>query len=141
MKKIWINIDPDHVDFSYLREHFAGRCEILAKAVPNDPDQYLPLAKDADVIISGLETWNRDTLAQIKGKVGFIQRFGMGTDNIDIPAASENGILVANILGAQCSCCGNCISAHSECRQKICDLCQSGKSRKCHAPCRYRTGR
>ena len=100
MKKIWINIDPDHVDFSYLREHFAGRCEILAKAVPNDPDQYLPLAKDADVIISGLETWNRDTLAQIRGKVGFIQRFGMGTDNIDIPAASENGILVANILGA-----------------------------------------
>lgn len=100
MKKIWINIDPEHVDFSYFYEHFAGRCEVLAKQVPNDPAQYLPLAQDADVVISGMETWNRETLAAVKGKVGFIQRFGMGMDNIDLQAASENGILVANILGA-----------------------------------------
>ncbi len=100
MKKIWINIDPSHVDFSYLYKHFEGRCEILAKAVPNDPKEYLPLAQSADIIISGLETWNAETLAAIKGKVSFIQRFGMGTDNIDMKAASENGILVANILGA-----------------------------------------
>ena len=100
MKKIWINVDPDHVDLTYLRKHFEGRCEIVAKAVPNDPKQYLPLAKDADIVIATLESWNKDTLKEIRGKVGFIQRFGMGVDSIDIPAASENGILVANILGA-----------------------------------------
>lgn len=100
MKRIWINIDPDRVNLSYLFEHFSGKCEIVAKAVPNDPEQYLPLAQQADVVISGLETWNAQTLSAVRGKVSMIQKFGMGVDNIDLRAAAENGILVANILGA-----------------------------------------
>lgn len=100
MKKIWINVDPENVDFSYLIDHFKGRCEIIAKKVPNDPAQYLPLAQNADVVICGTETWDATTLPQIKGKVGFLQRFGMGYDSINVPEATKNGILVANIQGA-----------------------------------------
>lgn len=100
MQKIWINIDPKQVDFTYLEQHFAGRCTILAKAVGKDPSQYIPLAQDADIIIGGMEPWNDETLPQIRGHVGFIQKFGMGLDNIDLDAAAKNGILVANVLGA-----------------------------------------
>ena len=100
MKKIWINIDPELVDFSYLYQHFEGRCEILAKAVGKDREKYIPLAQNADIIIGGMEPWNEETLEQIKGRVGFIQKFGMGLDNIDLDAAARDGILVANVLGA-----------------------------------------
>ena len=100
MKKIWINIDPELVDFTYLYRHFEGRCQILAKAVGKDSQKVIPLAQDADIIIGGMEPWNTETLAQIRGKVGFIQKFGMGLDNIDLDAAAKNGILVANVLGA-----------------------------------------
>ena len=55
MKKIWINIDPELVDFSYLYQHFEGRCEILAKAVGKDREKYIPLAQNADIIIGGME--------------------------------------------------------------------------------------
>lgn len=100
MTKIWINHDPTRVDLSYLFEHFSGKCEVVAKAVPNDPALYVPLAQQADVIIGGMESWNGQTLAQMRGKVKMIQKFGMGIDNIDLKAAADNGILVANILGA-----------------------------------------
>lgn len=100
MTKIWINHDPEKVDLSYLINHFSGKCEVLAKAVPNNPELYLPLAQQADVIVGSLETWNAQTLEAVRGKVKMIQKFGMGTDNIDLKAAAENGILVANILGA-----------------------------------------
>lgn len=100
MKRIWINHDPKKVDLSYLMAHFSGRCEVLAQAAPNDPNVYVPLAQQADIIIGGMETWNAETLAAVRGKVKMIQKFGMGVDNIDMQAAADNGILVANILGA-----------------------------------------
>lgn len=100
MKRIWINHDPQKVDLSYLMAHFSGRCEVLAQAAPNDPNVYIPLAQQADIIIGGMETWNAETLAAVRGKVKMIQKFGMGVDNIDMQAAADNGILVANILGA-----------------------------------------
>lgn len=100
MKKIWINISPEQVDFTYLEKRFAGRCAILAQAAGRDPAKFLPLAKDADIIIGGMEPWNQENLAQVRGRVGFIQKFGMGLDNIDLDAAARNGILVANVLGA-----------------------------------------
>lgn len=100
MKKIWINISPEQVDFTYLEKYFAGKCTILAQAAGRDPAKFLPLAKDADIIIGGMEPWNEENLAQIRGRVGFIQKFGMGLDNIDLDAAAKNRILVANVLGA-----------------------------------------
>lgn len=103
MKKIWINLDPEQVDFSYLEDHFSGRCSILAKKAGRDPALFIPLAKEADIVIGGMEPWNEANLSQVRGYVGFIQKFGMGLDNIDLDAAAKNGILVANVLGANSS--------------------------------------
>ena len=97
MKKIWINIDPELVDFSYLYQHFEGRCEILAKAVGKDREKYIPLAQNADIIIGGMEPWNEETLEQIKGRVGFIQKFGMG---LEANSASVAEVALLHILNA-----------------------------------------
>src|SRR5699024_8256143 len=40
------------------------------------------------------------TLEAVKDKVQYIVRYGAGTDNIDIPAATRAGIPVGNVPGA-----------------------------------------
>ena len=98
---IWLNLDPTKVDVSYLAERFAGKYNFVARAIPgNDPHEVLEQALQADVVISILEKWDAAMLEKVKGKVRFIQKYGMGLDNIDVQAASQNGIPVANVIGA-----------------------------------------
>lgn len=101
MKTIWANIDPTKVDMSTLARHCEGKYRLISQAAPgNDPAAVLELAGQADAVISGLERWDEAALSAVRGKVQFIQKYGMGLDNIDLEAAARNGILVANILGA-----------------------------------------
>lgn len=101
MRKIWINLDPDKVDISYLEEHFKGKYNFVAEAAKSKKqDDILALAHDADAVISTLEPWDKEILGKVKGKLKLIQKYGMGLDNIDVKEASKNGIAVANIIGA-----------------------------------------
>lgn len=101
MKTIWANMNPDKVDMSTLARHCEGKYHLIAQAAPgNDPAAVLALAGQADAVISGLEKWDEAALSAVRGKVRFIQKYGMGLDNIDLEAAARNGILVANIIGA-----------------------------------------
>ena len=99
--KVWLNLDPEKVDVSVLDEQLQKiDCELLAEAVPgNDSDKVLSHALEADVVISILEQWDADMLAKVAGKVKFIQKYGVGLDNIDLEAAGKNGIPVANVPG------------------------------------------
>ena len=55
------------------------------------------MGKKADAVISTWEPWNERTLEAVKDKVQYIVRYGAGTDNIDIPAATRAGIPVGNV--------------------------------------------
>lgn len=100
--KIWLNLDPKKVDVSYLYDKFEEMgCDFEAEAIPdNDPILLVEKAKNADVVIATMEPWNETTLGAVKGKVKFIQKYGTGVDSVDLKAAGENGIPVANIPGA-----------------------------------------
>ncbi len=98
---IWINLDPQKVDLTCLEQRFAGKYHFIEKAIPgNDPKAVLEQAKQADVVISILEKWDKKQLEAVKGRVRFIQKYGMGLDNIDLAAASQCRIPVANVIGA-----------------------------------------
>lgn len=98
---IWINVDPVKVDLSYLEKQFSGKYDFVAKAIPgNRPDLVREQALSSDVVISTLEKWDEALLAEAEGKVKFIQKYGMGLDNIDLEAAARHHIPVANIIGA-----------------------------------------
>ncbi len=56
-------------------------------------DDILAVAKDADAILVTYAKLTRDVLMQTT-KCRAIGRFGLGVDNIDLPAAKEKGILV-----------------------------------------------
>lgn len=101
MRKIWINVDDSKVDISLLRKELGEAYEVVADPVATDDKAgLLSRTADADAVICGLEIWDRDVIRQVKGKVGLIQKYGMGLDNIDIQAATENKIAVANVIGA-----------------------------------------
>ena len=100
--KIWLNLDPQKVDVSYLYSKFEEMgCDFEAEAIPNnDPDLLIKKAKNVDIVVATMEPWNETTLGAVKGKVKFIQKYGTGVDSVDLKAAGENGIPVANIPGA-----------------------------------------
>jgi phosphoglycerate dehydrogenase-like enzyme len=56
--------------------------------------------KNADAGIIDIEPYNEEIFKEIKGHTGILVRFGVGYDNVDIPAASKNGIAIARTTGA-----------------------------------------
>ena len=63
----------------------------MSKSV--NADDILAVAKDADAIMVTYAKLTRDILTQLT-KCKAIGRFGLGVDNIDLPAAKEKGIAV-----------------------------------------------
>ena len=101
-KTIWLNLDSTKVDVTYLDDFFEKKgWTLLKEPIPTgDEEKTVEMARKADAVISTWEPWNTKTLNQVKDKVKYIVRYGAGMDNIDIPAATEAGILVGNVPGA-----------------------------------------
>ena len=67
---------------------------ILAQC--NTEDEVIEVAKDADGIINQYAPMNRRVIESLK-RCKVIARYGVGVDNIDIKAATEHKIIVANV--------------------------------------------
>lgn len=100
--KIWINFDPNGEDLSVLTNMLTeAEIEYHMELVANDDeDRIIHLASGCDAVICGLENWNRRTIPAVCKKTKFLLRFGTGFDSIDVPCATEHGVLVGNIPGA-----------------------------------------
>ena len=72
------------VDFSYYQLKFAAPKEILA------------VAADADILIVNMAKIGPEVIEGLE-RCKLIIRHGVGYDNVDVSAASERGIVVANI--------------------------------------------
>ena len=75
--------------------------ELVSSEVDGDAyvDKALEHAADSDFYLVGLE-WIGKELIEPAKKLKLIQRLGVGFDNVDLAAAKEAGIPVANIPGA-----------------------------------------
>lgn len=64
-----------------------------------NPEQLLELVQGHDAVIASSETYSR---AVIEGAdtLKHIARWGVGFDQVDVPAATENGVLVTTTVGA-----------------------------------------
>ena len=60
-------------------------------------DEVIEVAKDADGLLVQWAPITRKVLDALE-KVKVISRYGIGVDNIDIPAATEKGIYVCNVI-------------------------------------------
>lgn len=101
-KTIWLNLDETKVDVTYLDKRFGEKGYVFLKCpIPaGDEEKTIEMGLRADAVISTWEPWNERTLQAVKERVGYIIRYGAGTDNIDIPAATKARIPVGNVPGA-----------------------------------------
>lgn len=100
-KRILLTLDPKRQDIQYLvkRLQDAGFDAYAKLADPVSRD-YVQEAKQVDAALVATEPWDREALAQVKNHICCIMRKGTGYDSVDVKAASEFGIPVMNIPGA-----------------------------------------
>jgi D-3-phosphoglycerate dehydrogenase len=63
------------------------------------PDELLELVQGHDAVIASSETYTR-TVIEKADTLKHIARWGVGFDQVDVPAATENGVLVTTTVGA-----------------------------------------
>ena len=83
---VFPSLDPAKAALAKLDPTF-----VMSKSA--NADDILAVAKDADAILVTYAKLTRDILTQLT-KCKAIGRFGLGVDNIDLPAAKEKGIAV-----------------------------------------------
>ena len=83
---VFPSLDPAKAALARLNPTF-----LMSKSA--NADDILAVARDADAILVTYAKLTRDTITQLT-KCKAIGRFGLGVDNIDLPAAKEKGIAV-----------------------------------------------
>ena len=63
-------------------------------------DEIMAIWSGADAIICGAELFDEKMIAAVPASLKVLSRYGVGTDNIDIPAAKARGVKVCNTPGA-----------------------------------------
>lgn len=63
------------------------------------PDELLELVQGHDAVIASSETYTRAVIEQAD-TLKHIARWGVGFDQVDVPAATENGVIVTTTVGA-----------------------------------------
>jgi len=86
---VFPNLDPARELLSSIG------AEIQLAAEPT-PDAIMKLAKDADGVLVTYAKITADMIRQMT-KCRIISRFGIGVDNVDIPVATEKGIVVTKV--------------------------------------------
>jgi D-3-phosphoglycerate dehydrogenase len=69
--------------------------------------RYLDVSENVEAVILRAETFTRDMI-EASPNLKIIARHGVGTDNVDIPAASENGVWVTSTPGSN----SNAVAEH-----------------------------
>lgn len=86
---VFPNLDP-------ARDVLARIGAELHLATEPTPESILGVARDADALLATYAKITADMIPQMK-KCRIISRFGIGVDNVDIPAASKAGIVVTRV--------------------------------------------
>jgi D-3-phosphoglycerate dehydrogenase / 2-oxoglutarate reductase len=87
--------DPDHgIEAGVL--YGSGLDINLVRLQTKDPEELIPVVADADALIVQWATINRKVIESMT-RCRVISRYGIGVDMVDLQAAGEHGIPVANV--------------------------------------------
>ena len=88
--------DHPFVSLDIAKEVFASKGIDMVDLQATDAETIIANAQDADALLIGKLTIGEDVLSRLP-QCKYIVRFGTGYNNIDIKAATANGIPVANV--------------------------------------------
>ena len=88
--------DPRHTDFSIEREELAAAGAELKIEMCETEEAVIERCKDADALLVTFAPLTRRSMAGLR-RCRIIVRTGVGYDTIDVSAATERGIPVANV--------------------------------------------
>lgn len=88
--------DHDYMDFSKEKQLFNSYGATFTVAQCTNDEEIIEVAKDADIIINSDLSISRQVIEQLP-HLKLITRYGIGVDHIDVGAASEQGVYVANV--------------------------------------------
>jgi D-3-phosphoglycerate dehydrogenase len=87
---------PPDAPLEAERRELARVGAVLVSSQCHTEDDVIHLARDADAILNATAQITRRVIEQLQ-HCQVIVRYGIGVDTIDIPAATEYGIMVANV--------------------------------------------
>jgi len=88
----------------FCREGLNSLMTILQRELPEDqilcctPEKVVEASRDADVLIPTVSPVTAEAIASPRLKL--VQQYGAGLDTVDIPAATQRGVYVANVPSA-----------------------------------------
>ncbi|HAJ32702.1 MAG TPA: hydroxyacid dehydrogenase [Candidatus Atribacteria bacterium] len=88
--------DCDHPSVEIEKEILSEIDPEFVLAYCNTEDEVIEAAKDADGILNQYAPITRRVIESLK-RCKVILRYGVGVDNIDVEAATERGIIIANV--------------------------------------------
>jgi len=100
-KKVLITVtDYDKLCGEGLKMLLDAGCEVklCEHSRPYTQEELTASAGDADGVIASVEPWNAAVLGAVRN-LKVIARFGTGFDSVDLGAAKEHGVVVANTPG------------------------------------------
>ncbi len=71
----------------------------LTLGINVEEERIWELAKDADIVVAGVEPYSRDTIRRCP-KLKLISRSGIGYNNVDVDACREYGVTLCRTVGA-----------------------------------------
>lgn len=89
----------DDIRLKHTLEEAVGEVAYNPLPRPLTSSELLPLVKDIDGYIAGLDHIDRSVINAAE-RLKVIARYGVGVDRVDIPAATARGIAVTNTPGA-----------------------------------------
>ena len=108
--KVWLNFDKKK--FWLIDKLKSAGFSVITDHVPYvDSASVIQVANTVDVVVCTGEQWSRDNLEQLTAPK-LIVRYGAGTDTIDLSAATELGIPVANCPGVNAPSVAELALAH-----------------------------
>lgn len=95
MKVVITDYTFDNLDIETKMLEPAG-CQVVGQKIGRDPQQLIPLVKDADCVITQFAPVNAEVIGAMQ-KCKIIVRYGIGVDNVDLKAAAAKNIPVCNV--------------------------------------------
>ncbi len=92
-------LKPENAAAKEKLESFADEVVYNDLGRPLQPEEILERLDGVDGYIAGLDYINADVLQKAPDTLKVISRYGAGVDRVDMPAATEKGILVTNTPG------------------------------------------